>query len=670
MELHAQEYPIKTYTVQDGLSQMQVQAVFRDSRGYLWIGTKQGFCKFNGENFEQFSPKQSLIGNYIYEFEEDSKGNIYFRQPQIGITKYDGKTFTRLRTGIPEHNSIHSFAIDNQDHIYTLSNEGKLHTFVKDSLVELNWPSLTKKNLKSLIFDKVKHQLLCLIDSVGLVYITPKQLIPAIPAKIYPKEYASATILTARNGQKVLLINGKDNSSLYYLYTSSAGWLPFLSIQQDRLTILSTVSFDWFFVYQQKTFLLEANTKQYHQVLSNIFASDFQQSLAYSPNGTWMATENGLVFIVQNGFRYFSQQEVPTTWSVVEDNQQRIWALNWNKPLISYNGLDFEAVTGYKEVMKRSISKVTDNEGVVGDFWYYQPIKDKLGYLWLPHTMGIMRHDGKRFEFLIPPTAEGTSSIAMCLLEDPSRNLIIQGGDKAVYFWENKSPFQVTSITAKDGLNVRRYVFSAAIEKAGIYWLGGSNIIRYDADHRQCKEYSQKKGNWNGLNCIAMKFDNRGTLWIGSASVGLCFLDRKTDSFVQFPNPILNEMVNSILQLDPDHLLIGGAKDIYILDLKTWYAHKKVILKCYNHHNGFIGLEPAQNAFFKDSQGRIWMPSRTVLSVIDSKRLDLSVGKINTYFTYLNRERIPFAKLPATYIHALPHGTGDIRLEFESVGED
>ena len=48
----AQQYPVRMYTLRDGLPQMQVMCNLLDSRGYLWLGTKNGLVKFDGEHFE------------------------------------------------------------------------------------------------------------------------------------------------------------------------------------------------------------------------------------------------------------------------------------------------------------------------------------------------------------------------------------------------------------------------------------------------------------------------------------------------------------------------------------------------------------------------------------------------------------------------------------------
>ena len=106
------------------------------------------------------------------------------------------------------------------------------------------------------------------------------------------------------------------------------------------------------------------------------------------------------------------------------------------------------------------------------------------------------------------------------------------------------------------------------------------------------------------------------------------------------------------------------------MDLKAWYANKKVVLKCFNHHNGFVGIEPRQNGLYKDSRGQVWVMAGAALSVIDPKKIDLTPGQLRTYATKLNRQRLPFAQLAKDSIFTLPFGTGDVRVTFESVGED
>ncbi len=49
----AQSY--RLFTMRDGLSQMKITSLHLDKRGYLWIGTRNGLNKFDGEKLRSIS---------------------------------------------------------------------------------------------------------------------------------------------------------------------------------------------------------------------------------------------------------------------------------------------------------------------------------------------------------------------------------------------------------------------------------------------------------------------------------------------------------------------------------------------------------------------------------------------------------------------------------------
>lgn len=147
---HAQKYPILHYTTREGLSQMQVMSTFRDSRGYLWVGTKYGFCKFNGESFEKFPPDSKTVDFSVNGFAEDSKGNLYIQSDFI--TRFNGQQFVEIKNAQLVYNQL---CIDDHDRVFCRSNAtGELNMLVNDSLVVVNWPSLKNRKLKWLTYDK------------------------------------------------------------------------------------------------------------------------------------------------------------------------------------------------------------------------------------------------------------------------------------------------------------------------------------------------------------------------------------------------------------------------------------------------------------------------------------------------------------------------------------
>lgn len=78
--LGAQEYIAKVeyYGVEQGLSHRQVNTIFQDSRGFVWIGTPLGLNRFDGYTFRHYTKeKDGLRFNYIQEIAEDADGWLW-----------------------------------------------------------------------------------------------------------------------------------------------------------------------------------------------------------------------------------------------------------------------------------------------------------------------------------------------------------------------------------------------------------------------------------------------------------------------------------------------------------------------------------------------------------------------------------------------------------------
>ena len=58
--LLAQKAMFRNYSVEQGLSQSQVEAVIQDQDGYIWAGTHHGLSRFDGHGFKNFTSKDGL----------------------------------------------------------------------------------------------------------------------------------------------------------------------------------------------------------------------------------------------------------------------------------------------------------------------------------------------------------------------------------------------------------------------------------------------------------------------------------------------------------------------------------------------------------------------------------------------------------------------------------
>ena len=100
-------YNFKHLNVQNGLIQNIVYHFLQDSRGYLWIGTRNGITLYDGIrtiNFQHASQdKKSLAGNFITRILEDPDHNIWIGN-DAGIDRYNPEDNDFAHFGIPAPN--------------------------------------------------------------------------------------------------------------------------------------------------------------------------------------------------------------------------------------------------------------------------------------------------------------------------------------------------------------------------------------------------------------------------------------------------------------------------------------------------------------------------------------------------------------------------------------
>ena len=96
----------RVITNRDGLSQNTVKALFQDRQGFLWIGTKEGFNRFDGRSFQVFRQgfsSISLENGYVQAFQEDRKDRLWVGTKGGGLNIYDPNkgTIERVASKVP-----------------------------------------------------------------------------------------------------------------------------------------------------------------------------------------------------------------------------------------------------------------------------------------------------------------------------------------------------------------------------------------------------------------------------------------------------------------------------------------------------------------------------------------------------------------------------------------
>ncbi|MDP4184997.1 MAG: two-component regulator propeller domain-containing protein [Bacteroidota bacterium] len=124
-------YKIKYFTTEEGLPQNTVDCIYKDSRGFVWLGTYNGLCRFDGYNFKIYksSTTGNLIkGNFVHSVCEDRHGNLWVGTSN-GLLYYNFAlnrflSFDKAKNGLAD-NEINTVYCDKRvDIVWVATNAG------------------------------------------------------------------------------------------------------------------------------------------------------------------------------------------------------------------------------------------------------------------------------------------------------------------------------------------------------------------------------------------------------------------------------------------------------------------------------------------------------------------------------------------------------------------
>src|SRR5215510_11927233 len=96
--IHAARLPIRTYTSADGLGSSWVNWLTRDSRGFLWICTRDGLSRFDGAHFVTYQVGDKNAPPGIESILETRQG-IYWLATTAGLYRFDPRVLPATASG-------------------------------------------------------------------------------------------------------------------------------------------------------------------------------------------------------------------------------------------------------------------------------------------------------------------------------------------------------------------------------------------------------------------------------------------------------------------------------------------------------------------------------------------------------------------------------------------
>src|SRR5215471_5688538 len=86
--VRAERLPLKTYSTSDSLVNNEINKIFRDSRGFLWLGTAGGLSRFDGYTFVNFATENGLPDPVVNDILETRRGE-YWLATNGGLVRFN-----------------------------------------------------------------------------------------------------------------------------------------------------------------------------------------------------------------------------------------------------------------------------------------------------------------------------------------------------------------------------------------------------------------------------------------------------------------------------------------------------------------------------------------------------------------------------------------------------
>jgi ligand-binding sensor domain-containing protein/serine phosphatase RsbU (regulator of sigma subunit) len=332
------------YTLENGLPNAEVFRVFEDSKGYLWVFTKDGLSRFDGINFERFTEKNGLPSNIVTGACEDNNKVIWISTSK-GIVIYKNKRFDTALF-LPKIIFMNMFK----------AKDGTIWASSKSGIFHLD-PAKPKKPL-------MKH------------YLSRENL----------KNNGVRNIWQNKKGQ--IMIGGEEGC--FVIRNDSMVRYNNLSKQ-----VYNMLEFDdgteWFTGWEQPVSVYKNG--KFERTFS--LGGAVLDMLRDSKGNIWLATWDHGVFkynapasgTEEKKFIHYSAKEGlshNSFWGINEDSQGNVWFSSWGGGIFKYSGESFTRLTEKSGLGSNNVMGVLEDND--GNFWInseqsitkYEPVSGKL----------------------------------------------------------------------------------------------------------------------------------------------------------------------------------------------------------------------------------------------------------------------------------------------------
>jgi len=544
--------------IRDGLSNNQVNCIWKDQQGFMWFGTLSGLNRYDGYEFKVYQYDQedstSIADSYIADIFEDHQSNLWVETRQ-GLNIYDLEKDLFYRDvsahltpiGINTTDIVDIIKANDSTYWYISASRGVYRYQLQKQTVDHYLELLHSSPITSAAIDTAGY--IWLVHMDGLL----EKLDPDTANPVYSSQRISEYANHSMHDYQLMIDD--DNELWFYVFQESSGLYNYQE-KGDKLTHI-----------HKDAKSVRLNTNIVHAVVQ---AEDGK---------IWVATDHGGINIIDKKTKrveYVTHQaEQKNTLSLnsintlYKEDNGTIWIGTYKR------GIDFYHEDLFKFKLIRH--NLQDPNSLPYDD-INAILEDSEGYVWLgTNGGGLIRYNttnGNYTHYKHKPNDPNSLSndVIICLYEDSQQRL-----------WVG---------TYHGGLNR----------------LENGKFIKYLHDPQDPTSIADNK-------IWAIYEDSRGYMWIATSGGGLDMISRSGDSFIHYKagdiNSVHSDYQTSIAEDSLGNLWFGSA---YGVDLYQ-PEHGRFIHYLPEENNKHSLSNYNVNQVFVDSKNQVWIGTRSGLNL-------------------------------------------------------
>lgn len=600
-------------SIEQGISQNTITAIYQDSRGFMWFGTYDGLNRYDGLNVKVY--KHDLVNpntishNGISSLYEDQYGNLWIGTYGGGLNLFDKEKekFYRFQTNPDDTTSLSSNVVrcileDHSGNLWIGTWGGGLERFDRKNNRFIHYQ--TKANdPNSLIDDRIasidedRDGILWMATAQGVCKFDPQK-----------KQYAHYK----HNPEDPRSLSNND-ASIIHVDPSNNVWAGTWGGGLNRLN------------REKGSFIRYlSNPSDPNSIRHNIIRALYSNKSGQLLVGTW---GGGLDIFDQRRKQFIHFQNNPTDPTSISGNF--IYSIYIDRTNILWIGTDFMGINKFDQQKQKFIHYKSDpkNPNSLNNNRVFSLLNDKKGFLWVgTGGGGLNRFDPENEEFISYMSQPDNPNTLSCdviksICEDPSGILWIGTEIGLNQFNPNTGQFirYLPDPTDTTSLSFHN-VWHLYIDRSDVLWVGtySGGLNKFDRENKCFIHYRHDPNNDNSLGddyIWAIYEDRDGDFWIGTDKGGLNRFDREKEQFTYFqhdPDDSTSISDNKVLTIHEDY------------DGILWLGTTAGLNRFDKNYNQFINYQEKDGlpsntiqGILEDNHGNLWISTNNGLSKFD-----------------------------------------------------